>query len=913
MRAKITRINISILLTLAAMLATLVPAYAQVKETILPNGLKVITKEVHTAPVVTFQVWYRVGSRNEQLGKTGLSHLLEHMQFKGTKTLKKGDIDALVSRNGGLMNAATSKDFTFYWETLSSDKLDLGMRIESDRMINSLIDPMEFKSEKVVVRSELEGHDNEPDSVMYYELYADAFKAHPYQWPTIGWVHDLESITRNDLYAYYKTYYAPNNATVVIVGDFDTVKALAMVNKYFGRISKNQSIPRVTALEPAQLGARTAEIRMPGNAYRVMMGYHVPAVGNSDAYTLDVLDIILSGGTSSRLYKGLVDKQLATQAWSNSGTGTDPELFMLGATARDGVKIADVQDALLAEADKMKSQPINDEELQKALNQLEAQFAYTNDSVTDQARQLGYFETIRSWRYIDQYMQNVRMVTKADVQRVAQKYLTDRNRTTITFIPENAAVPTTPAAKVSMRPILPSERLDAYRNGSAMNGTMEAKLAGKSLAAPKPSKPATQRPTRVVLDNGMVVIIQENRSNPTVAISGSLNAGSALEPSGKDGLADITAELLMRGTAKRTADQIAAQKDFVGLSLNTGAGVESATFTGHSLAKNFDTMLDLLSDTMRNPTFPDAELQKMKSLSISGLREQQEDPQSVAERAFYGTVFPAGHPYYQPSVDVEIAGISSIERDDVSNFYASHYGPGSVILVVVGDVDTGEALAKIKGYFGDWTGSAASKRVAIPDVPIQSTIERKIIPMSGKAQVSVILGYAGGLKRSSKDFYAANVMNFILGGGGALNSRLGTVIRDQMGLVYDVYSTFDATLGAGPWYASLGTNPKNVDKATEALVAQMVRMRGKGATESEVRDAVAFLTGSFPVRLETNAAVANVLHSSELNGLGMDYIRNYQKIYRSVTLEQVNAAAAKYIHPDKYTLVIAGTYKSTSK
>jgi len=201
------------------------PAFAeqaQVHETVLPNGLKVITKEVHAAPVVSFMVWYKVGSRYEQLGKTGLSHLLEHMQFKGTKTFKKGEIDALIRRNGGLSNAATWKDFTYYYETLSSDKLELAMRIESDRMVNSLIDPKEFKAEQIVARSELEGHENNPDHLIYYELYATAFKAHPYQWPTIGWRHDVETITRDELYEYYRTFYRPNNATVVIVGDFDT-------------------------------------------------------------------------------------------------------------------------------------------------------------------------------------------------------------------------------------------------------------------------------------------------------------------------------------------------------------------------------------------------------------------------------------------------------------------------------------------------------------------------------------------------------------------------------------------------------------------------------------------------------------------------------------------------------------------
>ena len=896
---KTARISAVILLILAIAL----PVFAaQVQETVLPNGLKIITKEVHAAPVVAFNIWYKVGSRNEELGKTGLSHLLEHMQFKGTKTFKKGEMDQLIRNNGGISNAGTWKDFTFYWESLSNDKLELAMRIESDRMVNSLIDPKEFKAEMMVVRSELEGDENDPETMIYYELYADAFKAHPYQWPTIGWLHDVETVTRNDLYKYYKTFYEPNNATVVIVGDFDTQKALALVKKYFGKIPRGVEPPKVTAMEPEQLGGRRAEVRKAGAAYRVMMGYHTPAIGSPDIYPLDVLEIVLSSGTSSRLYKALVDKQLATDAWAGATISKDPDLFLMGATARDGVKIEDVEAVLLAEIEKVKSEPICDEELQKALNQLEAQFVYTNDSVTSQARQLGQYETMFSWRFLDTYLENARKVTKADVQRVAQKYFMDKNRTTVTFVPEGTAQQSVVSSQ------RPAAKYAAYRKEDWATGRL-GDWAKNQPANPGTLDPLTPRPLRYVLDNGMVVIIQENKSNPTVAVQGSLNAGGMLDPAGKSGLAQITADLLLKGTSKRTADQIASAKDFVGMSLNTGADTESATFSGYSLSKNFDLMLDLLSDSLRNPSFPADEFDKLKARRLSGIKQEQDSPEAVASRAFYGSVFPAGHPYHQLSVDEEIANTTAISRDDAAGFYNSHYGPESVILVVVGDVDTQEALAKIKSYFGDWKGTGSAKRLPIPAVPLPAAIEKKVVPMPDKSQVNVLLGYPGGLKRTDPDFYSAMVMNFILGGGGALGSRLGDVIRDEMGLAYDVYSTFDATLGAGPWYASIGTNPQNTDKAVNTLVKQIALMRDKGAIQKEMQSAVAYITGSFPVRLEQNSSIANTLHSAELYGLGIDYIQNYQKIYRSVTLDQVNAAAKKYLHPDKYTIAIAGPYK----
>ncbi len=910
------------LIVLAATIAPVLGQQAEVRETVLPNGLKVLTKEVHAVPVVSFQVWYKVGSRNEQLGKTGLSHLLEHMQFKGTKSLGKGEIDRLIQKNGGISNATTWKDRTHYYETFSSDRLELAMRIESDRMVNSRMDAKELESEKVVVRSELEGGENSPDSLIYYELYATAFKAHPYQWPTIGWVADLGSITRDDLYSYYKTYYQPNNATVVIVGDFQAEKALALVNKYFGKIKKGDDPPKVTAKEPVQFGGRRAIVSRAGNASRVMMGFKTPAVGDPDNYPLDVLEIVLSSGTSSRLYKALVDKQLATEAWASATVGKDPDLFLLGGTARDGVKIEDVEAALLAEVEKIKTEGITDQELQKALNQLEASFVYANDSVSAQARQLGEFETMYSWRYIVEYLSNAQKVSREDVGRVARKYFTEMGRTVVTFVPEESGVRSQKSEVGREQMALPFERLAAYkpdvetrRVGERESGRVGDKPILSAEESEIRSPTSAIQPKRVVLDNGMVVIIYPNRSNATIAVTGSLGAGSMLDPTGKAGVAPVTAGLLMKGTKTRTADQLAAERDFLAIRMGTGADTESASFSTYSLSKHFDKSLELLSDVLRNPTFPADELEKLRMRRLSAIKQEQDDPQSLAFRKFYGTVYPKGHPYHQNSIEEEAANTSAITRDDITDFYGKYYGPQTAIIVVVGDVDEQTALAKIKQYFGDWkpTGPAVvpkQVRDLIPDTPLQASIVKEIIQVPDKSQADVVLGYASTLKRSDPDFYVATIMNYILGGGGALGSRFGNVIRDEMGLVYTVYSGFDSTLGAGPWYAYLGTNPENIDKAVTTLLDQMKLMRDKGATKVEVQEALDYITGSFAARrLETNSAIADTLHAAEFFGLGIDYIQKYQSLYRAVTLDQVNAAARKYLHTDQYTIVEAGTIK----
>jgi len=907
-------------LALAGVMILDLQGYAQVRETTLSNGLKVITKEVHAAPVVSFMIWYKVGSRNEQLGKTGISHLLEHMQFKGTKTLKKGEIDNIIRRNGGISNAGTARDFTFYWETLPSDKLELAMRIESDRMANSILDPKELEAEKVVVLSELEGDENDPDELVYNQLYSLAFQSHPYLWPVIGRRSDVRSITRADLYTYYRRFYVPNNATIVIVGDFDTQKALALVQRYFAKIPKGKALPEFTAKEEPQLGERRAEIRKPGQAARIMIGFHTPAVGHPDIYALDAIEIILGVGTSSRLYRNLVDKQLATSVWASASTSKDPDLFLLGATVREGVDIQSVESALLGELERLKTEPVTDEELQKALNQIEANFIFTNDSTTNQARLLGYFETIFSWRFVDRYLTNARKVTKEDIKRVANKYFVKNNRCVVTFVPESSAdhgsTDSTHRDKLHYAEYHSKATVIAGRQKvSAQNPRIHApEKRPRNVATNTVTQSATKgqtftkKPTRVVLENGMVVIVYENRSNPTVGIQGSINAGSAFDPPGKSGLASITAEMLMKGTQHRTAEQIAAEKDFNAISLDIDATAESAGFKGYALSKHFEKLLDLTADILQNPTFPAEEFEKVKARRMSRIKEEQDSPGALANRAFMGTVFPPGHPYHMLSVDEELANTQAITRDDVVGFFSSYYGPKGAILVVVGDIDTEQAVETIKKYFGRWSGGR-SERPVIPDVPRQANIEKKVIPMPEKSQVEIILGYAGGLKRTDPNFYAATVMNFVLGGGGALGSRLGDKIRDQFGLVYDIYSTFDASLGAGAWYVRLGTNAKNVNKAIEAVIKEMKLMRDTGVSKKEMAEAIDYITGVFQVRLERNSSVASILWTAEFYGLGTDYIQRYRGLYRSVTLEQVNAAARAYIYPDRYTLVIAGPYR----
>lgn len=420
-----------------------------IHEAHLDNGLMVLLAPVRTAPVATFWIWYRVGSRNEVPGITGVSHWVEHMMFKGTPTLGKGEIMHLINRNGGVDNAFTSLDFTAYFETLPSDRIDLALRIEADRMINALIDPQEVASERTVIISEREGAENEPRYLLGEETQAAAFKIHPYHHDTIGWKIDLQTMTREDLYAHYKKYYVPNNAIVVAAGDFDADEMLGKIQNAFGKIPRGENIPRVTSVEPPQEGERRVRLVRPGPAAYFHAIYHAPKASDPDFFPVFVLTGILDGvggmsfsgggspGRSARLYRALVATGLAADVDCAFRATLDPGTLDVTATVRPGVSIEKVESAIFAELEKIATQPVTDQELDKVIKQAKAQFVYATDGVMNLGYWLGQWEIVDSYKRYATFIDQLLQVKKADVLRVAAKYLTETNRTVGWFVPSN--------------------------------------------------------------------------------------------------------------------------------------------------------------------------------------------------------------------------------------------------------------------------------------------------------------------------------------------------------------------------------------------------------------------------------------------------------------------------------------------
>jgi zinc protease len=865
---------------------------AGIRETVLPNGLRVLTKEVHSAPVISFSVWYRVGSRNEHTGITGVSHLLEHMMFKGTQQYRLGEIARTLFLNGASFNASTYYDWTNYYETLAADRLELAMRIEADRMAHSRIAKADLDAEMTVVRSELEGGENDPETLLRRAVTAAAIQAHPYRWPVIGWRSDVEQVPRDAIYRYYKTYYGPSNATVVIVGDFDAARALALVRKHFGPLTPLSAPPPVYTTEPPQRGERRVTVKQAGALPIVMVAYKTPAAKSPDFYALDVLGTVLGEGRTSRLYQGLVDQELASAVEAGAPSLHDPFLFYITATGRPGVAADKLEAALLDEVERLKSAPITAAELARAQRQIEASFAYQTDSVTAQAREIGYWAMVDDWRYLTTYLDRIQALTPADIQSVAQKYFGADIRTVGHFLPTAGG-----GAPGGPPPQEAAARVERAPRGA------------RPIPLPPPPKtpPVDRHITRFTLSNGVTVVVQENPASPTLALRASLPAGRILEPKDRAGLASLTAAMLTRGTDTRSPLEFAAALEDVGASLGASAEALTTMIAGRAESRDFERLMDLFADMLQRPAFPAAELARLKGEALAQLAQAKEDPDSAAERAFERAVYPAGHPLRPVTFEEAEQTISAITRDDLVAFYRQRYAPDHLIVVLAGDVRADRVREALRTRLGSWPANPQVPPLPTLDVPLPAAGERVVIGIPDKSQTTILWGHPGGLRRRDPDFYATQIMNLVLGGGGALNSRLGAVIRDELGLAYNVESFFDANVYPGPFEIALGTNPANTQRAIDAMIREVRRLRDNGITQRERDEAVAYLTGRFPLRLETNAGMADILWAMEFHQLGADYLDRYAEYYRAVTVAQANEAAKKHLHPDRATVVIAGT------
>lgn len=866
----------------------------------LDNGLRAILLETHSAPVVTFWVWYGVGSRNEVAGWTGVSHWVEHMLFKGTPTHPKGVLTRAIERLGGNWNAFTAKDYTAYHQVLPAEHLSFVIDLEADRMRHTLFDPAEVESERTVIISEREGAENFPSFYLQEEVDALAFKVHPYRNPVIGWKSDLRRVTRDDLYAHYRTYYHPRNALIVAVGAFDAQTVLGQVRRTFGSIEPGPEIPAVRSEEPLQEGERRVAVQRPGGAISyIQMVFRTPAASDPDLAPLLVLDGVLGGfggarafggggaARSSRLYRALVDRGLAAETASSLSPSRDPGLLRIAATARAGVQAASVEEAILEQLDALTREEVPPDELARVKRQAKAQFVYARDGVHGLGLVTGAYAMVDHPEAFFELPGRIEQVTPADVQRVAARTLTAQQRTVGWYLPQDGAH--TQASAAALAPQAFHWRPESARPETRAAHAVPAGVVG------------AEQIHRTVLPNGQRLLIVDRPGSDMVAIHGIVRAGSLFDQD-RTGLARFVASTVNRGTRNHSARELADRLDGLGAALAVVAGAEVVGVSGRALAEDVPAFLRLAGEVMMTPAFPTEEVEKARGELLTSLRVRAMDTRYVAERAFRRLAFPPGHPHAQPP-DGDESVLQALDAAALGTFHERYYRPERTILVLVGDLRADAAEAEVERVLGGWPRGREEAEAPIPTHAQAEAARHETIPLVGKSQSDIVLGGVA-VARRDPEYYPTMLATLILGRLGIMG-RVGERVREVLGLAYYALMEARAGLLPGPWWVRAGVHPSNVDRAVQSILEEVSRFQRDGPLPAEVSDARDYLTGSLALRLETHAGLAAVLAEMELYDLGLDYLERYPAIIRGVSPESMRVAAMRF-PTERYALAVAG-------
>lgn len=872
-----------------------------VRKTVLENGLTVLTKEVNTAPVVTVQIWYDIGSVDETPGVNGIAHQLEHMLFKGTNS-RPVQFGRLFNALGSESNAFTSFDKTAYFGTVEKNKLNALLVLEADRMQNALINKEALESEKRVVLSEMQGVENSPNYRLGRAVMRAAFPDKPYGRPVGGTKAEIENFNVEQVRYYYQNYYSPKNATLVIVGDFETQPTLKAVKEIFGKLRNNQTTAQTPPNPPTQSPTSNTKsqsplvLRQPGSAPLVQVVYPLVPIKHPDVPALDLFDYILTSGRNSRLYQALVESGLAS-GYSGGAVNLVPGgWFELSATAAPGKDIKKIQQVMNETIATLSNKGVTADELNRAKTQLLANAILQNRNITSQAMQLANDQvTTGDYRYTERYLAAINQVKVEDIQRVAQKYLKPEVQTVGFFEPTE--VKNIPSASTSST--APTQSTENFNSGAPISPSELAKYL-PNIEAQTSTKPQTL-PQEITLTNGVKVLLLPDNSNPTVTLSGYVQAGTSFDTKTKAGVATLTAQNLMNGTKTKDALTLARILEERGARLSFGANREGVNVSGYALSADLPTLVQVFADVVQNATFPTDKLELSRQRALTGLKLELDNPSSLARRTFQQTVYPENHPLNPFPTEESLKGIT---RDDIVQFYQKQYRPNNTILTLVGNFDSAKVRSLLENQLASWKGTGKANTLTFPPVNLPEKVVQLNPVIPGKTQSVTIMGYKG-IDRKDSRYYAALVLNEMLGGS-TLSSRLGGEIRDRLGLTYGIYSAFQAGKYPGPFLISMQTAPEDAQKAIASTIALLRQIQQQGFSAEEIAAAKRSITSSYNVALANPDNLAGTILGNEVYGLTQEELRQFPSKIQALTPEQVNQVTKDLLHPNNLVVVTAG-------
>ena len=848
----------------------------------LPNGLDVILHEDHTLPVAAVNVWYHVGSKNEEPGRTGFAHLFEHVMFEGSKHHKGSFFDPL-QKVGANLNGSTTPDRTNYWENVPSNYLELALWLESDRMgfLLDALDQKAFDIQRDVVKNERrQSYENRPYGMAYLTLQPTVFPApHPYNWPTIGSQEDLDAAELDDVKDFFRRFYAPSNASIAIAGDIDPDGTRRLVERYFGDLPPGPPINRIRRMDSELKGMASLVLRDRVQLPRLYLVWPTAPAFDDEQPALEVLSAILGDGKSSRLYRSLVyERQIARDVSVYHYGQEIAGEFFVQVTANAGQSLEEIEELVRQELDTLRQSGPTDHELQRAKNRIESQHVRQLERVGGfggRADQLNYYNTYTGDPSgintdLDRYL----AATADDVYRAAKTALGE-NMVRLTVLPEQQLSATSAA-------------LDR----TAMPG-----------ASPSPtfSPPV---PTRATLSNGMKLVLVEKPGLPVVAQGLLIRAGGITDPADKPGVASLTATMLSEGTTTRTSQQISDEMEFLGSQLRASASREFATLSAETLTSHWQHALGILADVVQNATFPADEFDRVRSERLTDLSRIPDSPQAIAGRASQALLFGAGTRYGHPLSGTE-AAVKTFSRDDLASHHAAYYAPENATLLLVGDISRDEAIEQAESTFGGWQVGAASDSDSDADgTPEDGTTTIYLADKPGAPQSVIRSGYLT-VPRHHPDYLALNLLNYIL--GGQFSARLNMNLRQDKGYSYGYMSGIDWLTGPSALTAGGSVQTEVTKESVAETVKEFEEIRGsRPVTQEEFDDAVNGILRGLPNQFETHGQVLNQLVRLIAFDLPDDYFSTYASEVARLTLDDIHRVADAHIKSAALKIVVAG-------
>lgn len=878
---------------------------------VMPNGLQVILHTDHSDPMISFAIMYHTGSSRETPGKTGFAHLFEHLLFGGSENATPGTFDKVIEAAGGSNNGFTSRDITAYYETFPNNALEKVLWLESDRMgffINSVTPRLLAIQQNVVQNEKRQGEDNSPygftDYVVLKNLYPSS---HPYSWEVIGEMNDLKNATLDDVKKYYQDFYGPNNATIVIAGDFNPETAKSLMNKYFGEIKSHGEVQPRTFL-PANLDKTIKVFHEDNfaNVPEINLVWPSTKVYTKDAYALDFLSKILTDGKKAPLYKVLVrNKKLTSRMGSYNDAGELTGDFHISARANQGVTLKEIESSIFEAFELFEKDGITNNDIERIKAVSEKNFYNGIEGINDKSIQLAAYNTfMNDPGYIVKDIENIKAVTKEDVFRVYEKYIKGKPHVVTSFVPKgklDLAIENSVPSNVKEENISEAAQVEiAEVNDVAISKTPSAIDRTKE---PKSGKePQVNVPTiwKATLKNGIEVSGIFNRELPIVDINLVIDGGVLQDKIELPGVCNMVAKVLPQGTKNKTPEELEEETKLLGSDIRFSSSSEELNMYANTLSRNFSKTVDLMKEMLLEPRWDSTEFSIARMRTKNQIIQSEAQPGSVASKNFQKLLYGTNHILGYSNLGTK-ESIDKIQLDDLKSFYVKNVSPSVTKIQISGNITKEQALAALEPLEREWVAKRVDfNKFTAPANPEKSQIY--FVDMPGSSQSVIYLGYLA-ISRSNPDFVKTDFINYRL--GGSFTSILNQILREEKGFTYGASSRFTEQVNVAPFIASTSVRSDATFETMQIFKNEMEKYR-KGISKKDLQYIKDCMIRSNALRFESNGALVNMLYTMEKYGLSDDYIKQEEKIMKSMSIKGHKSVTEKYINPDKMYYVVVG-------